>query len=239
MLMMSVPESFQWLEPEVKLEELSSYSEKNKLRSKTEKLIRESLGEAVPTKVMTSIARKIKDYLTYPPLTKKEVNSLIDDLSLKHGENLQLFIKEAETVSIPDLFKICDLANNDRDNNAAFHTSVDIAYSSIEYLPSEAQFKSKITALEPSVGAGVFVFLLAKKYPNLVLEFDCVDIDKNALKVLKALADRFNLHNLEINYIHDDFITTKKLSKRYDIVAGNPPFMKVKDAQLLKSYQGD
>lgn len=239
MLMMSVPNSFQWLEPEVKLEELSSYSEKNTLRAKTEKLIRESLGEAVPTRVMTNIARKIKEYLTHPPLTKKEINSLIDDLNLKRGENLQLFIKEAETVSIPDLFKICDLANGDRDDNAAFHTSVDIAYSSIEYLPSEDQFKSKITALEPSVGAGVFVFLLAKKYPNLALEFDCVDIDENALKVLKALADRFNLHNLEINYIHDDFITTRKLKKRYDLVVGNPPFMKVKNAQLLKSYQGE
>lgn len=237
MLMMSIPQDFQWLDPDIELDEVKIYEEKNKLRTKTEKLIRESIGEAVPTGVIANIAKKIRQYLNHEPLRTNEVHELIKEHKLNQPENLDTFIKKNKNIYISDLFKICELANADRDKHAAFHTSVEIAFSCIEYLPKSSYFNSKIMALEPSVGAGIFVFLLAKKYPNIDIEFDCVDLDPNALKVVKTLSDRFGLHNLKINYIHDDFITSKQLKSAYDIVVGNPPFMKVKDKELLKNYQ--
>lgn len=237
MFMMSIPKEFKWLDPSINPDDLESFEEKDKLRTKTDTLIRKSIGEAVPTGVISNIAHKIKQYLEYEPLKKEDVDNLIKEYQLSDPKKLQSFIKKKDDIYISDLFLICEMANIDREKHAAYHTPMNIAYACIEYLPKESYFASTIKALEPSVGAGIFVFLIAKKYPNLVIEFDCVDLDSGALNTLKSLANKLSLHNLKINYIQDDFITSKKLANRYDIVVGNPPFMKVKDKNLLKSYQ--
>lgn len=237
MLMMSIPDDFKWLDPSTDLNENTSYKQKNAIRSKTDKLIRESIGEAVPTAVMRNIAVKIKEYLNSDMLSDDEVSTLIKDFDLISPLKLQKFIEQSSDLYIADVYKVCEMANPNRDENAAFHTPISIAYSCIERLPKENYFKGSISALEPSVGAGIFVFLLAKKYPNTMINFDCVDLDEHSLATVKVLASRFNLHNLHINYIHDDFILSDKLKQTYDIIVGNPPFKKVTDGKLLKSYQ--
>ena len=62
MLMMSVPDTFEW--PDIPLEELNRLpvSEKKKFLSKNEMTIRQSLGEGVPTVIFRQIASKIKNY---------------------------------------------------------------------------------------------------------------------------------------------------------------------------------
>lgn len=237
MLMMSIPKSFKWIDPAIDINSLKSYDQKHQLRSKTEKTIRECIGEAVPTAVILNIANKIKDYLNYNPLKKTDIESIIHRKKLTNITALQKFIEQTNNLSVSDLFKICEQVNLDRDKNAAFHTSVDIAYSSIEHLPPKEHFGSTITVLEPAVGAGVFVFVLAKKYPDKEIHADCIDIDANALHIVRSLADKFNLPNLRLNLINDDFITSRKLKRSYDIAAGNPPFMKVKSGKKLREYQ--
>lgn len=237
MIMMSIPDDFKWIDPNIKLDKNTTKEEKNKLRSITEKLIRESIGEAVPTGVMRDIASKIKNYLTSTPLSEDEILGLIEKFELVDPQNLQSFIGKSEDIYISDIYKICEMANPNRDENAAYHTSIDIAYSCIEHLPKENYFKGSMSALEPSVGAGIFVFLLAKKYPNTMIDFDCVDLDEHALANVKILADRFSLKNLKIRYIHNDFILSKQLKPAYDIIVGNPPFKKVTNNKLLKAYQ--
>ena len=237
MLMMSIPDDFNWIDPSIDLGEAVSYKQKDKIRSNTEKLIRESIGEAVPTGVMRDMANKIKNYLNSKPLSDDKILTLIEEFDLYDPKNLQAFIKKSKDLYIADVYKVCEMANPNRDENAAFHTPISIAYSCIERLPKENYFKGSISALEPSVGAGIFVFLLAKKYPNTIIEFDCVDLDEHSLATVKVLASRFNLHNLHINYIHDDFILSDKLKPTYDVIVGNPPFKKITDGKLLKSYQ--
>src|SRR5699024_1030003 len=82
MLMMSIPDDFKWLDPSTDLNENTSYKQKNAIRSKTDKLIRESIGEAVPTAVMRNIAVKIKEYLNSDMLSDDEVSTLIKDFDL-------------------------------------------------------------------------------------------------------------------------------------------------------------
>ncbi len=237
MLMMSIPSTFQWIDPNIDIKNELSVENKKKLRTKTEKNIRESIGEAVPTSVIYNIAIKVRNYIEFEPLKKNDLDNLILTNELKDPEKLKNFIIENKNIYISEIFRVCDLANAERDKHAAFHTPIEIAYSSIEHLPKEANFGSRINALEPSVGAGIFVFLLAKKYPNKEIFFDCVDLDVNSLVLLDFLIKHFNLHNLKVNLIHDDFILTRRLKKSYDIIVGNPPFMKVSDSKLLKEYQ--
>lgn len=237
MMMMSIPDDFNWIDPSIKLGKDTTQKEKDKLRSTTEKLIRESIGEAVPTGVMRNIASKIRNYLNSLTLSDDKILNLIEEFELTDPQNLQAFIGESKDLYISDIYKICEMANPNRDKNAAYHTPIGIAYSCIEHLPKENYFKGSMSALEPSVGAGIFVFLLAKKYPNTVIDFDCVDLDEHALANVKILADRFNLQNLNIKYIHDDFILSNQLKPDYDIIVGNPPFKKITDSKLLKNYQ--
>ena len=42
--------------------------------------------------------------------------------------------------------------------------------------------------------------------------------------------------NVRLNYVNKDFLLAD-FSKHYDIVVGNPPYMKVKDKVLLKEYR--
>lgn len=61
MLMMSIPESFKWVDKEMSELNNLSIEEKRKLLKKEELNIRQSIGEAVPTGVFREIAKNIKD----------------------------------------------------------------------------------------------------------------------------------------------------------------------------------
>lgn len=71
MIMMSIPETFNW--SKFSKEELNNLSEEEKRNylSKNEMNIRQSLGEAVPTLIFRKIANNIKEELSYKPLTLK------------------------------------------------------------------------------------------------------------------------------------------------------------------------
>lgn len=59
MKMMSIPDSFKWIDKDLKQLNELSYEEKRKLSKKEEMNIRQSIGEAVPTEIFRKIAKKI------------------------------------------------------------------------------------------------------------------------------------------------------------------------------------
>lgn len=63
MLMMSIPESFKWIDKDILELNNLSLEEKKKLLKKEELNIRQSIGEAVPTGVFKEIAKNIKKSL--------------------------------------------------------------------------------------------------------------------------------------------------------------------------------
>ena len=122
MLMMSVPQSFQW--SEIPFEKLNSLplNEKQAFLKKEEMNIRQNLGEAVPTIIFSQIARKIRHYLCKKHYSDQEIATLVKRHKLSEHTNLQNFIQSRKSMGFATLSKIAELANTEREDNAAFYT---------------------------------------------------------------------------------------------------------------------
>ncbi|MBD3842194.1 MAG: DNA cytosine methyltransferase, partial [Campylobacterales bacterium] len=238
MLMMTIPSSFKWVDDSELPSREASYEEKNKFRKSTDVNIRQCIGEAVPTQVISNIAQKTKHYLlNVSAIPKAEIEQIIKRHELKNFANLKKFIeKNYKKIPEDSLLRICDLANSIRQDTGAFYTNKQISFTTIEHLPDFK--KDSIKILEPSVGAGVFLVQISRKYPDKELIIDCVDINKESLEVCKTICEKLIKHpRMKINYHCSDFLEWKPAQKQYDLVIGNPPFMKVKDSEKLLRYK--
>ncbi|TRX70724.1 DNA cytosine methyltransferase [Carboxylicivirga sp. M1479] len=239
MRMMSIPNSFEWYH--IKEEDLNklSHLEKKQFLKKEELNIRHCLGEAVPTGVFDSIARNIKQVEKKKKLTNSEIKQLVENHKLEITENLVRFIEEEKNnYAIENLFLIAELSNSKRLDTAAFFTRQDIGYSVIKDLP-ELKKKKRIKILEPSVGVGNFIPLILNKYlEKELVELHLVDIDENSIQILKALLKLMDIpKNFSISIINTDFLLWSK-KNRYDVVVGNPPYMKLtNDKSRLENYR--
>ena len=238
MLMMSVPDSYQWSEtPYEKLQAMSD-EEKRKFLKKEEINIRQNLGEAVPTIIFQQIAHKIKNVLEKEILSETAVIQLIKQNNLTNSDNLMDFVRNNHNLGFVNLSKIAELANAQRDNTAAYYTSQDISYSVVKYLPDVTDSVS-LNILEPSVGLGNFLPVLFVKYSNAKQVYlDLFDIDGNSIQLLKELLKTLEVpQNFSIKIINTDTLLYH-FGKRYDIVVGNPPYMKIGgDKNLLARYK--
>lgn len=239
MLMMSVPDSFKW--SDIPFDELNALplNEKEQFLKKEEMNIRQSLGEAVPTIILKQIASKIRKELSYPIVSEADVASIIEKRHLGTLANLTEFINKSKR-DFRELAKIAELANAERENNAAYYTRQDICYSVVKNLP-DAKGYDKLDILEPSVGVGNFLPVLIQKYSDVkTVNIDVVDIDADSLGILKALINKLHIpNNIHINYINDDFLL-HSFDKRYDIIVGNPPYKKLtKEKKLLSIYKSN
>ena len=239
MLMMSIPKDFKWTDiPLTKLNKFSD-DEKKAFLKKEELNIRQCIGEAVPTGVFSNIALKIKNIINRNTLTIPNVKLLIDEKSLSNTENLIEFIEENfDDLGIENIFLIAEYANSKRQENAAYFTRSDIAFSVIKSLP-EFNNKKRIRILEPSVGVGNFIPLLLKKYQEInEVILDVNDIDEKSLLILKKILSKIKIpSNFTINYHCSDFLL-KKDNIKYDLIVGNPPYGKItKNQKLLRIYK--
>ena len=87
---------------------------------------------------------------------------------------------------------------------------------------------------------------MIEKYKSISsVQIDVIDIDKNAIDILKILIKKLNIPaNIKINFINEDFLLFGKSglfsneNVHYDIVVGNPPFGKISDNEsLLVEYR--
>lgn len=239
MLMMSVPDSFQW--SELPFEQLNALplKEKEDFLKKEEMNIRQNLGEAVPTVIFRQIANKIKKVLCKPIMSESEVKSIIVKKELTVHANLLNFINKSN-LRFTELAKIAELANAQRENNAAYYTRQDICFSIIKNLPDAKKY-SELRILEPSIGVGNFLPTLIEKYSCVHrVIIDVVDIDPNSIEILKELVNKLDVPtNVHINYITDDFLL-HKFDSHYDLIVGNPPYKKLtKEKKLLELYKAD
>lgn len=213
MIFMTVNKNFRWCELDEK--ELNSLPlhEKEKFLKKNEINIRQILGEAVPTFIFESVAKKIKFFFESLNIHEIDFN------------NLEKVEKE----------------NPKRLENGAFYTDKFIVHEIVKNLPNFDE-KDEIRILEPSVGLGSFLHLLLKKYENKKkISIDVIDIDSNALDKLKKIFNKIskNDNRVKIKYINSDFLTFDE-SNKYDIVIGNPPFINISETQkeiLNKKYK--
>ncbi len=237
MLVMTIPNTFEWLP--ISFEEVNELSLKEKMNylKKYEMLIRQCIREAVPTKVFESVAVKIKNALLCEELSDIQIQKIIIEKKLTDKFNLKQYVDENTVIGLTTLSRIVELANNERNENAAYYTGKETLSKIFESLPEIN--KEQINILEPSVGAGNFLpFIIARYSYAKQLNIDVVDIDSDVLDILKMLNEkRCFPKNIKINYLNDDFIE-RSFDGKYDLIIGNPPFKQIRESNSkLKCYK--
>jgi DNA (cytosine-5)-methyltransferase 1 len=228
MLMMSVPSEFKWFKED--LTELNKLTQNEKIKKlKTQEInIRQSLGEAVPTGVFFQLAQNIKNVLSRKALKHKDVMKLIKDKNLFEHYNLMQFLKENQEIyTVNTLSMIAEYSNAAREKNSAYYTDKMLLHNIYSILPKFENYK-KISVLEPSVGVGSFLPLIAKKYSHVdEIIIDCIDLSEEAIDILEFMVKLYDLgDNVRLNYIVNDFLK-HEMDYRYDLIIGNPPFSKM------------
>ena len=237
MLMMSVPESFQWSEQSLGTLNSLSQKEKEEFLKKEEMNIRQNLGEAVPTVIFRQIANKIRKVLDKPSFSNVEAISYVNHHHL-NGQSSILSFLAGTNMNFPQISRIVEMANSERDETAAYYTRQDVCYAIVNNLPEAKNFTS-LSILEPSIGVGNFLPSLIEKYSAVSsVEIDVVDINPNSIEILKEMVKHISIpKNFKINFIVDDTLLMD-FKKQYDIVIGNPPYMKLtKDKKLASKYK--
>ena len=239
MILMSVPPSFNW--SNIPLKELNNMplKEKESFLKKEEINIRQNLGEAVPTIIFRQIAAKVRKTLSKHNLTEQDIKALIEKEKLYTHTCMVKYIRNTSHYDFAELSKIAELANAQREHNAAYYTRQDICYSIVKHLPDAKSF-TELNILEPSIGVGNFLPTLISKYSCVhSVNIDVVDIDSNSIEILKELVTKIEIpNNIHINYINADFLLYDFNKKKYDIVVGNPPYKKLtKEKGLLAKYK--
>ena len=223
MRFLTIPENFKWDASE--LSDLNALTSEEKLQflRKNELNIRKCLGEAVPTAVFQSIAQQILISENRNILKDKSIRDMVKNFNLTDKSNLINFLNK-NIESFPVATKIAELANAERDNDAAYYTSQDVAYTLLSDLP-DYKNKKELKILEPAVGVGNFLPILFKKYKHIKkVHLDLIDINSQNIEILKYFLKRFTVpSNFEIRISCGDFLTTN-LEYNYDLIVSNPPF---------------
>ncbi len=237
MAMMTVPDSFRWVEQDLSKLNGMTLSERKKFFKKEEIKIRQSLGEAVPTTIFQEIARNIKESFTLISLKTAEINKIVSENDFGDIDKLLAFIDNNPlNLSYATLSKIAELSNTARTDNGAFFTDKSLITEILKKIP--VCEKEEVRILEPSVGVGNFIPLILERFQQKKIIIDVVDIDESSLMVFNSLLKKLRSpKKVTINTINSDFLL-HNFTKRYDYIIGNPPFFKIKTSnQLLASYR--
>lgn len=237
MLMMSIPNSFEWyFKPYAELNEMP-LEDKQKYLKEQGINIRQNIGEAVPTVIFYQIASKIAK-LTDVLYDEAKVMEEIRCHQLNDIGSIIGYIRNNKGLGFVNLSKIAEYANIMREDNEAFYTRQNICYTVIKKLPDATQFKS-LRILEPSVGVGNFLPCIIEKYKSVKdVTIEIVDIDKTSIDIVRELLTLVDIpKNIKINYIVADSLLYD-FPCRYDIVVGNPPYKKlIGSKRLLDLYK--
>ena len=167
---------------------------------------------------------------------KKKLKNLVDNYNLYKRENVVKFIKEnPERLTLNVLLELAEFTNTQKSETAAYYTEKETLAQIEKFLPEIN--KKVIHVLEPSAGAGNFLDIIINKYSNAEkLIIDLNDIDKISIEIIKNLNKHRNIpENVEINYFNHDYLTYD-FNKEYDLIIGNPPFLKLSKKTGLDIY---
>lgn len=237
MRLMSIPEDFRWMD--MSLDELNALSndEKRKVLKKEEANIRQTIGEAVPTRVFRDVAANIKRVLAKTNLNDSEIGRFIDENNLMN-EGLSQFLREHTELSVGTLSRIAELANAQRTKDEAFFTNNALLNQVFMNLPDID--KDIIHVIEPSVGAGNFLPYIVKRYEDKKeIYIDVFDVNEYMIDALKAIVERYDFSsNVHISYFIEDTLL-HSCDKRYDLCIGNPPYKNATSDDGLRFYIND
>ena len=100
----------------------------------------------------------------------------------------------------------------------------------VEWILNEVDKSKKLQILDIGTGTGCIPISLAKHLPNA--KISAIDISKKALSIAKQNA---SLNNVDINFIELDILKADTLSKKYDIIVSNPPYVRELEKTEIKN----
>ena len=97
----------------------------------------------------------------------------------------------------------------------------------IEQIKSSALSKKEFKILDIGTGSGIIPIVLKKYFPEA--QVSAIDFSEDALKNAQRNAD---LHQIEINFIHQDYLTGN-LTEVYDVIISNPPYIGMEEEKEI------
>ncbi|MBK1896974.1 peptide chain release factor N(5)-glutamine methyltransferase [Chryseobacterium paridis] len=89
--------------------------------------------------------------------------------------------------------------------------------------------------LDIGTGSGVIPLVLKKHFPEAFIS--SIDFSEKALEIAKRNAD---FHQLDVNFVHGDYLNTK-LTENYDVIISNPPYIGIEEevgiAESVKEFE--
>ncbi len=105
----------------------------------------------------------------------------------------------------------------------------------IEKIKARSLKSEVIKILDIGTGSGIIPIVLKKHFPQA--EISAIDFSEKALKTAKRNAD---FHEVEINFIHQDYLNAD-LTEIYDVIISNPPYIgmeeEVEIADSVKEFE--
>ena len=216
MRLMTIPDNFVWSN-DTETKDPALFLKNNELN------IRRCIGEAVPTRIMESIAENINIMFDYDEfIGSYDMGSFsVDKLTQKQKNNFYIrsYIDESLVT--------------DKKSTGSFYTPQGVVFDAVNVL--DAPRKGTVRILEPAVGLGAFIPQLVSFCCNAdEIIIDAVDIDPVSLSKLKNNISLLGLDKrVTINYICADFLSWQP-EHSYDIAASNPPYIKLNKKEKAK-----
>ncbi len=92
---------------------------------------------------------------------------------------------------------------------------------------------SNLQVLDIGTGSGIIPLVLKKHFPEA--EVSSIDFSEKALEVAKKNAD---FHQLDINFIHADYLSLA-LNQNFDVIISNPPYIGINEEnEIADSVKG-
>ena len=92
-----------------------------------------------------------------------------------------------------------------------------------------------LKVLDIGTGSGIIPIVLKKHFPKA--KVSAIDISEKALKTARRNAD---FHQVEINFIHQDYLN-QNLTEIYDVIISNPPYIGIEEedeiADSVKEFE--
>lgn len=208
MRLMSIPDSFRWTDSDEDLtpESLPQYLKDHELN------IRRCIGEAVPTRIIESIAANIKTLLEFDSFVTDYFNGRSPEAD-RDNFYINTFIREQALDSAAAR------------KNGVFYTPQSVVFNAVKHVAPPVGGTVRI--LEPAVGLGAFLPQVCSLFSGCEsIEIDAVEKDPDTARQLADSLAALELGcNVHVNIIVSDFLEFTP-AHRYDYIFTNPPYAK-------------
>jgi len=116
-----------------------------------------------------------------------------------------------------------------RKATGAFYTPPELADFVVDRGLNRRNTSEGLSALDPSVGGGVFLDSIARRFqnePDISLELVGVDIEERALTATEDILSPYDQSRQTVTLAHDDFFRWRwsSMDADFDLIVGNPPW---------------